>query len=289
MDEQQINASNLPISFTDGNERVEVEKDFLWLHLKDLPYFRSLIRAIEARFFQDFDLPAPTLDVGCGDGHFATVAFEHPLDVGLDPWEGPIRAAARRGGYRSLVLADGGCMPFPSGHFSSAVSNSVLEHIPHVEAVLGETARVLKPGAPFLFCVPNNRFLESLSIGKNLDRVGLRRLGDAYRCFFNRISRHQHSDQPEIWLARLEAKGFEIEKWWHYLPPRGLHVVEWGHYFGLPSLFIHLITGRWVLVPRRWNLALTRRIIERYYIKDPRSDQGVYTFYVARRKGAVRA
>lgn len=284
MNEQPIIPSAHTTSFTDGHDRIKEEKDYLWLHLKELPYFRSLIRANEARFYQDFDLPTPTLDVGCGDGHFATVAFERPLEVGLDPWEGPIREAVRRGGYRSLVQADGGNMPFPDAYFASAVSNSVLEHIPHVDAVLAETARVLKLGAPFLFCVPNEHFLASLSIGQNLDRLGLRHLGSAYRRFFNRISRHQHSDPPEIWQIRLRTAGFEVENWWNYLPPRGLHVVEWGHYFGLPSLLIHWITGRWVLVPKRWNLALTRRITERYYLTDPRSELGVYTFYIARRR-----
>lgn len=266
-----------------------MNKDYLWLHLKELPYFRSLVRAVEARFYQDFELPAPTLDVGCGDGHFATVAFERPLEVGLDPWEGPIREAAKRGGYRSLVLADGGYMPVPDGHFASAVSNSVLEHIPHVEAVLTETARVLKPGAPFLFCVPNERFLESLSISNALDKAGLRSLGNAYRRFFDRISRLQHCDPPEVWEAKLAVAGFEVETWWHYLPPKAMHIVEWGHYFGLPSLLLHWTTGRWVLVPRRWNLALTRRIVEPYYVNDPRSEQGVYTFYVARRNNPGEA
>ena len=52
------------------------EKDYLWLHLRDLPYFRAMLRAVEAQFYQEFELPAPTLDVGCGDGHFATIAFD---------------------------------------------------------------------------------------------------------------------------------------------------------------------------------------------------------------------
>ena len=46
-------------------------------------------------------------------------------------------------------------MPFPDGYFASAISNSVLEHIPQVQEVLADLRRVLKPGAPFLFCVPN--------------------------------------------------------------------------------------------------------------------------------------
>lgn len=266
-----------------------MNKDYLWLHLKELPYFRSLVRAVEARFYQDFELPAPTLDVGCGDGHFATVAFERPLEVGLDPWEGPLREAARRGSYRALVLADGGRMPFASGSFASAVSNSVLEHIPHVEAVLEETGRVLEPGAPFLFCVPNERFLGSLSIGNALDKVGLRGLGDAYRRFFDRISRHQHCDPPQVWERRLQKAGFEVEKWWHYLPPRALHVVEWGHYFGLPALLSRRLTGRWVLVPQPWNLWLTRRVLKPYAADEARSELGVYTFYVARRRQTGRA
>lgn len=260
-----------------------VQRDYLWLHLRDLPYFRSLVRAVEARFFTEIDLPSPVLDVGCGDGHFATVAFERPLDVGIDPWSGPLQEAARRGGYHAVVRGDGGQMPFPDAHFASAVSNSVLEHIPHVDAVLTETARLLKPGGLFVFCVPNQNFLPSLSISRRLDRLGLRPLGDAYRRFFNRISRHQHCDPPEVWQARLEEAGFTLERWWHYFPPRALQVVEWGHYFGLPSLLIHWLTRRWILAPTVWNLALTRRLVQPYYDADPRCPDGVYSFYIARR------
>ena len=66
-------------------------------------------------------------------------------------------------------------MPYPRGYFASAFSNSVLEHIPHVERVLEETARVLRPGAVFAFCVPNHRFNESLSISRGLENfVSLR-------------------------------------------------------------------------------------------------------------------
>ena len=61
-------------------------KDFLFLHTRDLPYFRGLLRAVESRFYQDIELPAPILDVGCGDGNFAALTFDHKIEVGLDPW-----------------------------------------------------------------------------------------------------------------------------------------------------------------------------------------------------------
>ncbi len=259
-------------------------KDYLWLHLRDLPYFRAMLRAVEACFYQDFDLPAPTLDVGCGDGHFASVAFDRPLDVGLDPWGGPIHQAARLGGYRSLVQADGGRMPFTDGHFSSAISNSVLEHIPHVESVLAETARVLKPGAPFIFCVPNPRYLSVLSIAAYLSMFGFSRLGEIYRGWFRRMSRVEHAEPAEVWQAWLEGAGFDLEKCWDYFSPRAMHVLEWGHYFGAPTLLPHLLFGRWIIAPYRWNLALTQRFVRPYAQAVP-DDQGSFTFYIARKNG----
>jgi ubiquinone/menaquinone biosynthesis C-methylase UbiE len=122
-------------------------KDFLFLHLRDLPYFRALLRSVEATYYQDLNISSPVYDVGCGDGHFASLTFDQKIDVGLDPWHGPIHQAKRYGAYRGLVEADGAMAPFPDNFFASAISNSVLEHIPHIDAVLVETARVLKPGA----------------------------------------------------------------------------------------------------------------------------------------------
>ena len=258
-------------------------KDYLWLNLRGLPYFRALLRAVEARAYRDIDLPGPTLDLGCGDGHFAGMAFERKLEVGVDPWWVQLREAGERGVYQGLLQADGARLPFPDGYFASAVSNSVLEHIPHLEGVLAETARVLKPGAVFVFCVPNHHFLSMLSVGQWLDKAGLKFLGDSYRRFFNRISRHQHCDGPEMWGKRLQRAGFQIEHWWHYFSEQALHILEWGHYWGLPSWISKMLTGRFILSSTRWNLALTRQVVQPYYDEAPQQAQGAYTFYITRR------
>jgi SAM-dependent methyltransferase len=259
------------------------EKDYLGLQLKDMPYFRAVLRAVESRFYQDFNLKGPVLDLGCGDGHFVTLAFDRRLDVGIDPWTGPVQEAGKRGGYRLAVQGYGDLMPFPDGYFSSAISNSVLEHIPDLDPVLKEMNRVLKPGALFLFCVPSQNFLPNLSVSNFLDKIGLGRLGDSYRAFFNRISRHSHCDSPEVWRARLELAGFKIDKWWHYFSPQALHILEWGHYFGLPSWIIHAVTRRWILVRSPWNLALTRAVVRKAYDEPSSHPQGSYTFYVVRK------
>ena len=259
-------------------------KDFLWLNIRDLPYFRSLLRAVEAQFYQDIHLEAPTLDLGCGEGHFADLTFDRKIDMGLDPSRESLQEARQRQSYHLLAEADAGQMPYPDRYFSSAFSNSVLEHIPHVEKVLGETARVLKPDALFVFCVPNHRFNDFLSIAMFLDKLRLTALAKLYRAFFTYISRHRHMDSPETWTDRLEQAGFTVEKWWHYFPPDALAMLEWGHYFGLPSLITRKLLGRWILVPEYWNLMPVHRWLQPY-AKAVASDNGVCTFYIARRLG----
>jgi SAM-dependent methyltransferase len=258
--------------------------DLLWRNLKELPAFRGLLRAVEARFYQDIELPEPVLDLGCGDAHFASVAFSRPLAAGVDPWTSPLREARRlrRHAYRLLVQADGSRLPFPTGHFASAVSNSVLEHIPDLDSVLADVARVLKPGAPFVFCVPSDYFLKFLSISGGLRRVGLRAPAGWYESFFNRISRHYHCDGPDVWAERLSRAGLQLDKYWYYFSPGALRALEWGHYLGLPAAVAHALTGRWVLWPARANLALTERLLRPYYA-ERLPDRGAYLFFIARK------
>jgi SAM-dependent methyltransferase len=250
-------------------------KDFLFLQLRDLPYFRAFLRAIESSYYQDLPMPSPVYDVGCGDGHFASLTFDNKLDVGLDPWHAPIHEAKKFGAYKFLVEADGTLSPFPPNHFASGFSNSVLEHIPHIDAVLAETARVLKPDAPFYFCVPNTRYLSELSISKFLGR--------GYTEWFRKISRVSYADEPDVWQARLERAGFMLERSWNYFSPASMRVLEWGHYFGVPSVLVRVLTGKWIISRTKWNLALTEKFVKKYASPEP-VENGTFTFYIARKK-----
>ncbi len=255
----------------------------LWRHIRDLPYFRAMLRAVEDSFYQDLDLPGPVLDLGSGDGHFASVAFDHPLDVGLDPWWEPLVESKQRSNYNALVCADGSSIPFPDGYFKSAVSTSVLEHIPHIQAVLDEVGRVVQPGGMFAFCVPNHRFTSLLFGVQFFQSLGLKSAAERYGRFFNRISRHQHLDSPEVWGERLARSGFEITRHWDYFPKESLHRLEFGHVFSLPALVSKKLTGRWVLSKSKVSLWPTY-LVTRPAFNNPCSDEGVCTFYIARRK-----
>ena len=256
--------------------------EILWRHISSLPYFRALLRAVEDRFYQDISLPEPVFDLGSGDGHFASVAFDNKLAVGLDPWVHPTLEARERDAYRLLVLGDGARIPFSSGYFGSVISTSVLEHIPDLEPVLAEAARILRPNGKFVFCVPNHRFPELLWGRRVLNKIGLPKLGVKYSRFFNKIARHAHTDPPKVWEDRLTRAGFELVDTWDYFPPEALTVLEWGHPLGLPALLSKKLFGRWVLVPKRWNLAIPWHWT-RKYLDNPKSEQGVCSFFVARR------
>lgn len=251
--------------------------------LRALPYFRALLRAVEADFYQEFDLASPILDVGSGDGHFASVTFKNKLDMGVDPSAASLREAKNWGAYKHLVQAQGANMPFPAGHFGSAVSNSVLEHIADLQPVLVEIARLLPANALFLFSVPNHRWPKHLALSAMLKKLGLKRLGSAYSRMFQHISRHVYMLSPREWREHLGDAGFRLEDYWHYFPPSALHVLEWGHYFGLPSLLTQWLFGRWVLMPTRWNLAITKSFLRKYAVAQANAE-GTYTFFVARRK-----
>lgn len=257
--------------------------DLLTQHLRELPYFRAILRAVEARIMGRHDLPAPTLDIGSGDGHFAQVAFDEPIDVGLDPEPSTMGEARRRGAYRMLTLADGASMPFADGVFASALSNSVLEHIPGVEQVLGELGRVLRSGAPFVFTVPNPGYREELGIASLLSTIGLDRLGESYRGWFMRMSRTWNLFDEHGWQSRLDAAGFDLVESYRYFSPQALRALEWGHYFGGPTLLSRWLTGRWILAPTAWNLGLTDRIVRRYF-EESTGEEGTYSFFRAVRR-----
>ncbi|HSJ58184.1 MAG TPA: class I SAM-dependent methyltransferase [Anaerolineae bacterium] len=263
--------------------------DLLWRHLCELPAFRALLRAQEARFYEDWlPLEQPVLDVGCGDGHFGSVALapqSGPLTAGIDPDPRSLAEARTRGAYGVVAQALGDRLPFADGAFATVVSNSVLEHIPKVQPVLEEISRVLRPGGKFIFCVPGDDFQNLLFFPNLFRRLGLDGLAARYERYFSRISRHYHCDGRAVWRLRLAEVGLEVNHCFNYFSRRAHAVLDLGHYLGGPSLVAKKLFGRWIIVPARWNLALTERWLRPLY-EEPLPGTGAYVFIVAH-KSAV--
>lgn len=257
--------------------------DLLTQHLKVLPAFRALIRATEARLFAPLDLAAPVLDLGCGDGHFASVAVPGPVRAGIDPGWSCLREARARGHYTVLAQALGDRLPFPDGAFATVVSNCVLEHIPQVEPVLAEVSRVLQPDGTFVCTVVSQRFPEYLLWPTVFRRLRLPGLAQRYERWFNRISAHHHCDDPTTWQARFEAAGLGVDRWQYYLSSAAARAFDLWHYLGAPTLLYRRLTGRWIVAPWRWSLAPTEWWMRRYY-EEPAPTEGLDIFFVCHKK-----
>lgn len=256
--------------------------DLLWRQLKSLPAFRALLRAVEARFYRAIEIPEPILDLGCGDGDFTGVAFDEPITAGIDPWWNPLQKSLRGRNYRFLAQAMGDKMPFPDESFASVISNSVLEHIPDIQPVLNEASRVLKVGGKLVITMPSDNFTKMLGGAAAFERFGLNGMADSYRNFFNGISRHAHTDAPQVWAERLAQAGFAIVRWQQYFSQDALRALEMGHAQGVPSAVLHALTGHWIVAPYERSLQVTEQWLRPLY-EEPFPEQGAYIFFVAQK------
>jgi len=225
------------VSPADPTERI------LRAHLREMPFHRVIMRSIEARILAELSFPRPILDVGCGDGHFGSVLFPEGADVGLDPAVAELGEARGRAVYRLRVAADSGALPFADGGFASVVSNCVFEHIPDIDATIGEIARVLKPGGVFACTVIGDRFSEYLTDARAWRRWGLARAHRAYLAWFNRKS------VPSVWTGRFARAGLEVQRWRYYVSPATAKRFHRSHYVSLPHLVAKKLFGRWVPFP----------------------------------------
>jgi SAM-dependent methyltransferase len=260
--------------------------DYLKDQLLTMAPHRALLRSIESRLMVDVPLLHPVLDVGCGDGHFASVTFTEPIDVGMDRWERDLVECAtlRPAVYQELVLASATEMPFADESFQTIVSNSVLEHIPDVEMTVREIARVLKPGGEFAMTTPSEYYPEFL-LGASLPRkLGIDKLGQLYGDFFNKISSHAHVDSPKVWTRRFDRCGLEVVEHTYYFSEAAHRAFDMAHYIGIPNLANKRLRGDWVIHP------LQTRPLEhwyRRYYNEPLPEKGAYQFFRVKKRAEV--
>ena len=229
----------------------DLKPDYLKQQLETMAPHRALLRSVECKFMADVPLISPSLDIGCGEGHFASIAYDRPIDVGIDPLAKDLEEARTKVPvvYRHLLLGSATALPFPDCSFQTVVSNSVIEHIEDIDSVVHEIARVLKPGGVFAATYPSEYYPEYL-LGTTLaNKVRAKRVASAYGNFFNRISYHHHIDSPNIWAKRYDDAGLSVETHTYYFSPEAHQAFDIAHYLGMPNLLSTRVLGRWVTHP----------------------------------------
>lgn len=158
----------------------------------------GLWRGAEIAALREQRLERPLLDLGCGDGLVTSFVTRY-VDIGLDPDLHALVRAARHRCYGRLVARPMELAGLPPASVATAISNSVLEHLPRLDVVLRAVANVLRRGGRLIFTVPTETFGGALLLP--LPR---------YRAWRNAALQHVNLWPLERWRTQLDSAGFEV-------------------------------------------------------------------------------
>jgi SAM-dependent methyltransferase len=213
-------------------------REYLGLYTQERPLFISLIRSKEAWIWQRYQpLKTPVLDLGCGDGFFAKIAFGK-IDTGVDLADSRIDEAKQLKVYKRLIVYNGTRLPFRAKAFPTVVSNCVLEHVESLTDLLSEINRVLIPGGLFITTVATNAWENNL--------WGKKVFGKYYALWMRKKQKHVNLFTLNQWKRVFSRSGFEIQQIIGYLSPTACRLIELCHYVGIPNLVAYKLSGKWV-------------------------------------------
>lgn len=185
----------------------------------------ALFRAVELSHLVESGL-LPTsgrgLDLGCGDGTVTgLILHKAGLNwslVGVDPDPEETALASMQGFYQTVHTSGGEAIPETDSSFDFVFSNSVMEHIPNLEPVLHEVARVLKPEGKFIFTVPSEFFHEFLAGPGLAGRIATGLIArPSYLQSMDQRLAHCRYWNPSTWIGKLHEFGLQVEHSSYYL------------------------------------------------------------------------
>ncbi len=223
--------------------------NYLEKYLAIAPVALAIIRANECHQLSSVTLSPPILDLGCGDGIFAKVFFEKPIEIGFDISEEEIAAARQFRVYKHLVAGDAHCLPFSSNSIATVFSNSVLEHIPNLGPVLSEVHRVLRPGGLLVLTAPTPDFSNLLFFSSLFHGLGLRKAAVYYSREVNKVCRHYNLYDLAAWQESLHRAGLTVEEHRTFNPAPVMMVHDLFFPSSLIAFLCKKLLGRWIFWP----------------------------------------
>jgi len=168
-------------------------------------------RAWEYAAYHGRMLQQPVLDVGCGDGKWFRLIWPEVADVsGIDLEPAVVKRASASGVYRQIWQADAASMNVGAEAFGTVFANCSLEHMDHIQVVIRNVWRALRPGGLFIFSVVTDKVNDWFSLatlthalGEDARAQGLYEEWLTYHHLVNPLSIEQ-------WCAELVHGGFEV-------------------------------------------------------------------------------
>lgn len=168
----------------------------------------ALWRAAEVAALRTQVYTRPICDLGCGDGQVTALVLP-AVELGIDPDGQALARAAQHGIYQRLEAAAIEESALPPESSATIISNSVLEHLPNLPAVLAAVVRLLRPGGRLIFTTPTEAFSSWLA----LPLAG-------YATWRNRQLQHLNLWTAEHWAACLDRAGLAVDLIQPYLRPQ---------------------------------------------------------------------
>lgn len=240
------------------------------------PSALAIRECLRLRAVRAFELEEPILDVGCGDGVFAELAYPGKKIWGIDINPNEIGRAQATASYSTLVCGSITATSLPSGFFRGCIANCSLEHVPELDLALANIAGALAPGARFISIVPTPDWTRLLAVPRLLERVGLPSLASAYGSMLDHVFKHRHLYDAQEWTTRLRRAGFLVRDVRVIASQRSSWVFDLALYPSLLGLANKKLTGRWVLFPplRSFSVDIVRRALDALAAQVSDTDEG---------------
>jgi SAM-dependent methyltransferase len=210
---------------------VEVRQGYgEWVHTYEQTVQDEMdLRLLDRLQTVDWTAPRSVLDLACGTGRIGAWLRRRGAAVidGVDITAEMLEVARRKEVYRTLHLADVTHTRLPAATYDLCVQSLADEHLPDLQPLYCEVARLTTPGGSFVIIGFHPQFLMA-GMPTHFNRAS----GESVtiRSYVHLLSDHVKAAHAFGWSLLEMDEGLIDETWLGKKP-------QWEVYFGLPTSF----------------------------------------------------